>query len=97
MGCKGTTREMVGAVAHHNRPGVLAAVLSVIGDANINIEEMENLIYKGAQAASARIWLDTQPDDATLERIRNCHKHIVSVDLQEIDESSPAHMQTTSA
>jgi D-3-phosphoglycerate dehydrogenase len=45
-------------VRHLNRPGVLRDVFDIIGQASINVEEMENIIYEGAAAACARIHLD---------------------------------------
>jgi D-3-phosphoglycerate dehydrogenase / 2-oxoglutarate reductase len=48
-------------VRHLNRPGVLAHVFYTLGQAGINVEEMENVIYEGAKAACARIQLDSMP------------------------------------
>jgi D-3-phosphoglycerate dehydrogenase len=71
-------------VRHRNRPGVLAQVFQVLSEARINVEEMENVIYEGALAASARIQLDTPPSAADLERIRRSCGEILSVDLTSI-------------
>ena len=45
------------AVRHLNRPGVLSHVFELIGQSGINVEEMENVIFDGGQAACARIQL----------------------------------------
>jgi D-3-phosphoglycerate dehydrogenase len=71
-------------VRHRNRPGVLAQVFQVLSEARINVEEMENVIYEGAHAASARIQLDTSPSEADLDRIRRSCDEILSVDLTSI-------------
>ena len=71
-------------VRHRNRPGVLAHVFQVLSEASINVEEMENVIYEGAEAASARIQLDTSPSSADLERIRASCDEILGVDLASI-------------
>ena len=71
-------------VRHRNRPGVLAQVFQVLSEASINVEEMENVIYEGALAASARIQLDTPPSEADLDRIRRSCAEILSVDLTSI-------------
>lgn len=71
-------------VRHRNRPGVLAHVFGVLSEAGINVEEMENVIYDGAQAASARIQLDTPPSAEHLDRIRSSCEEILSVDLTSI-------------
>ncbi len=71
-------------VRHRNRPGVLAQVFQVLSEARINVEEMENVIYEGALAASARIQLDTPPSETDLDRIRRSCDEILSVDLTSI-------------
>jgi D-3-phosphoglycerate dehydrogenase len=76
------TRLLV--VRHRNRPGVLAHVIGEIGRANINIEEMENVIYQGTEAACAKIRLDADIPEATMQRIRSGSEHILSVDLTTI-------------
>lgn len=68
-------------VRHRNRPGVLARVFDVISAARLNVEEMENVIYEGAEAACARIQLSAAPTAADLERIAGSCPEILSVDL----------------
>jgi D-3-phosphoglycerate dehydrogenase len=77
------TRLLV--VRHRNRPGVLAHVIGEIGRANINIEEMENVIYQGAEAACAMIRLDAGIPEVAMQRIRSGSEHILSVDLTTIE------------
>jgi D-3-phosphoglycerate dehydrogenase len=77
------TRLLV--VRHLNRPGVLALVIGEIGKANINIEEMENVIFQGAQAACAKVRLDAEPPESVLQKIRDGSSNIISVDLTAID------------
>ncbi len=57
-------------VRHLDRVGVLAGVLGEIREAGWNVQEMENLVFEGAEAACARLRVDGTPDDATLARIR---------------------------
>jgi D-3-phosphoglycerate dehydrogenase len=73
------------SIRHQNRPGVLAHVFRVLADASINVEEVENIIYHGAQATLARIHLDGVPDRRALDGIRAGNAHIISVELTEID------------
>jgi D-3-phosphoglycerate dehydrogenase / 2-oxoglutarate reductase len=68
-------------VRHRNRPGVLAVVFDVLSEAAINVEEMENVIYEGAEAACARIQLDQPPTDAHLNEILARCADILSLDL----------------
>lgn len=79
------TRLLV--VRHLNRPGVLAHVIGRIGEAKLNIEEMENVIYESAKAACAKIQLDAEPDEATMEKIRTGNEHVLSVDLTIIEQA----------
>ena len=73
------------SIRHRNRPGVLAHVFHVLAGAAINVEEVENIIYHGAQATLARIHLDGVPTNGALERIRTGNADIISVDLSEVD------------
>jgi D-3-phosphoglycerate dehydrogenase len=57
-------------VRHLNRPGVLAHIFYTLGQAGINAEEMENIIYEGGEAALARIHLNQAPTDEQMSVIR---------------------------
>jgi D-3-phosphoglycerate dehydrogenase len=57
-------------VRHYNRVGVLAGVLDDLRNAEINIEEMENLIFAGGKAASCTLKLDSEPTADTIKKIR---------------------------
>ena len=71
-------------VRHRDRPGVLAQVLDAIRAARINVQEMENIIFEGAEAAVARINLEAAPDAATLDRLRAENADIIELDLLEL-------------
>ena len=72
-------------VRHINRPGVLAHVFYTLGQAGINVEEMENIIYDGARAACARIQLDDLPQEAHLHAIGG-NENVLSVTLTQIPQ-----------
>jgi D-3-phosphoglycerate dehydrogenase / 2-oxoglutarate reductase len=72
------------SIRHRNRPGVLAHVFGVLAGAEINVEEVENIIYHGAKATLARIHLDGVPTNGALDRIRSGNQDIISVELSEI-------------
>ena len=57
-------------VRHHDRPGVLAHVFDQLRAADLNVQETENIVFEGAEAAVARINLDGAPSDGVCERIR---------------------------
>jgi len=60
-------------------------VFGVLAGGAINVEEVENIIYHGAQATLARIHLDGVPDGGALDRIRTGNPDIISVELSQID------------
>jgi D-3-phosphoglycerate dehydrogenase len=68
-------------VRHVDRPGVLASVLDAIKSEQINVQEMENIVFEGAAAAVARINLDNAPSDDILNRIRSGSSDIIELDL----------------
>ena len=68
-------------VRHLDRPGVLAQVLDALKAESINVQEMENIVFDGAEAAVARINLDRAPSAATLTSLRNGGGSIIELDL----------------
>ena len=68
-------------VRHLDRPGVLAGVLEAIRQAEINVQEMENVIFDGAQAAVARIHLETSPAPEAIARMQASSPYILEVGL----------------
>lgn len=68
-------------VRHLDRPGVLAAVLDAIKSERINVQEMENIVFEGAEAAVARINLDNAPSDEILNQLRAGNSDIIELDL----------------
>jgi D-3-phosphoglycerate dehydrogenase len=73
-------------VRHYDRVGVLAHVMDQLRRANINIEEVQNIVFEGAGAASCRIQLDTEPDDKLLGAINNGSADIIGVERLRIGE-----------
>jgi D-3-phosphoglycerate dehydrogenase len=68
-------------VRHRDRPGVLAHVFEHLRRSNINVQETENVIFEGAQAAVARINLDGAPSDALLRDIQAGNGDILDLHL----------------
>ncbi len=71
-------------VRHRDRPGVLAQVLDAIKAEQINVQEMENIVFEGAEAAVARINLDQAPSRATLNQLRDGNPDIIELNVLEI-------------
>ena len=73
-------------VRHFDRVGVLAFVMDQIRRANINIEEVQNIIFDGAAAACCRIQLNTEPGDKLLAAIKDGNPNVISVESLRIGE-----------
>jgi D-3-phosphoglycerate dehydrogenase len=78
---KSTPATCALVVRHRDRPGVLASVLDVISTALINVQEMENIVFEGAEAAVARIHLESEPSAEILERMRRANADILEVSV----------------
>jgi D-3-phosphoglycerate dehydrogenase / 2-oxoglutarate reductase len=68
-------------VRHRDRPGVLAHVFEHLRHGNINVQETENVIFEGAQAAVARINLDGAPSDTLLTAMQGGNPDILDLHL----------------
>ena len=68
-------------VRHRDRPGVLAHVFNRLRAGNLNVQETENVVFAGAEAAVARINVDGAPDAALLEDIRSGNQDVIDVQL----------------
>jgi D-3-phosphoglycerate dehydrogenase len=71
-------------VRHLDRPGVLATVLDAIKSEHINVQEMENIVFEGAEAAVARINLDKAPSQAILDGLRAGSEDVIELSVLEI-------------
>lgn len=72
-------------VRHLDRPGVLAGVLEAIKAEQINVQEMENIVFEGAEAAVARINLDNAPSREVLARVHHENADILELNLLDIN------------
>ena len=68
-------------IRHRDRPGVLAHVFEHLRQADINVQETENIVFEGAEAAIARINLDGPASQAQLDAIAPGNENILSVQL----------------
>src|SRR5215213_7308957 len=71
-------------VRHRDRPGVLAGVLEAIKAEQINVQEMENIVFEGAAAAVARINLDNAPAKESLRKLEEGNPDIIELDLLDL-------------
>lgn len=70
-------------VKHYDKPGVLAGVLDLIRDGNINIEEIENVIFEGGIAASCTMKLKNAATADMLKKMSE-NPNVLSVSHVEI-------------
>lgn len=68
-------------VRHRDRPGVLAHVFSHLRQANLNVQETENIVFEGAHAAVARINLDGEPPAAVCAKIKSENNDVLDLQL----------------
>lgn len=72
-------------VRHADRVGVLASVLDTLQRAAINVQEMENIVFKGAgAAASAHIQVSAAPGAEVLAEIQ-ASEHVFAADLKSLE------------
>lgn len=72
-------------VRHYDRVGVLAFVLDVIRRANINVEEVRNIVFDGAAAASCCIQLNAEPKTELLDALREGNSDIIGLEAIHLD------------
>jgi D-3-phosphoglycerate dehydrogenase len=70
-------------VRHLDRPGMLAHTLDAISAAEINVQEMENIIFDGALAAVARINVEGTIGGSLIEAIK-AHEAVIDVTVIEL-------------
>jgi D-3-phosphoglycerate dehydrogenase len=71
-------------IRHYDRVGVLAFVMDQIRRAGINIQEVQNIVFEGAAAASCRIQLDSEPGADLLAAIKGGNENIIGLELLEL-------------
>lgn len=73
-------------VRHYDKPGVLANVLAVLKEGDINVQELENVIFDDNIAACCTMQLDARPTDGMLEQIRRRTNEVISAMLVNLKE-----------
>ncbi|MGA1369625.1 MAG: NAD(P)-dependent oxidoreductase, partial [Blastocatellia bacterium] len=68
-------------IRHRDRPGVLAHVLNQVKAADLNVQQMENLLFDGGEAALARIELNGTLEPEQMARIREGNPDILEASL----------------
>lgn len=68
-------------VRHFDKPGVLANVFNDLKSADINIQEVENLIFEGTMTACCTLKLDAQPPEGTIASIVSRSNEVIQAQL----------------
>jgi D-3-phosphoglycerate dehydrogenase len=64
-----------------NKPGSLATVFQLLASDQVNVEEMDHVVYTGGEEAGAHIRLSNMPSEETVERIRACKTNVLSLEI----------------
>jgi D-3-phosphoglycerate dehydrogenase len=81
--CDHTEAPWKMVVRHYDKPGVIANVMNELKKADINAQELENVIFDGKKTACCTIQLDSKPSDEIYERISTRQDEVISVMLIE--------------
>ena len=68
---------------NHDRPGVVGAVGTILGEAGCNISRMQLALQRERSEAAMLVNLDSAPPDTVLERLRSL-PHVISCQLVEL-------------
>jgi D-3-phosphoglycerate dehydrogenase len=79
--CKLTPATHMLVVRHRDKHGELAHVFEYLRVAQLNVQETENIIFDGAQAAVARINLDGAPSPRALDAMQSGNADILDLQL----------------
>ena len=80
-----TSAKAMLSVRHRNFPGVLARIFEIVSHEGVNVEEMENVVYQGEEAACARMQLDKILSPDSIASMRE-HEHVLSVTTSAINK-----------
>lgn len=66
-------------VRHYDKVGVLAAVLELVRNHGLNVEDMSNTIFAGQKAAVAMIKLSSAPSETLIDEIGKLQDKVIQV------------------
>jgi D-3-phosphoglycerate dehydrogenase len=86
-----TPAKFVLVVRHRDEPGVLASVFDALRDERVNVQETENIVFTGAQAAVARINVDAEPSEASLQKAVASNPNILDIQVVPLNAPASSH------
>jgi len=69
-------------VRHYDRVGVLASVLGILRNHDVNVEDMSNTIFQGAKTAVAAIRLTRMPPPEVVAEIAGLSDAVIAVEVK---------------
>jgi D-3-phosphoglycerate dehydrogenase / 2-oxoglutarate reductase len=78
---KSTTAPWQLIVRHYDKPGVIAGIMNELKGANINAEELENVMFEGKVTACCIIRVSEKPGEAIMSNIRGMKDMVISATL----------------
>lgn len=81
---KATAAKYQLVIRHYDKPGILANVLKDLKGADINIQEMENVIFEGTETACCTLKLESKPSEKTIASITSRTDEVIQAQLVEI-------------
>lgn len=79
--CEHTDAPWQLVVRHYDKPGVIANVMNELKEADINAQELTNVIFEGKQTACCTIQLDAEPSSEIMKSIRTRQDEVISATL----------------
>lgn len=61
-------------IRHKDVVGVLAEILNILKNNDINVQEMSNIVFKGAKSACATLQIDHKPSKSAIKQINDMEK-----------------------
>ena len=71
-------------VRHYDRPGVLANVLGDLKASQINVQEVENVIFEGGKTACCTLRLDARPGEEVINSICARSDEVIQASLVDV-------------
>jgi len=78
-------------VRHLDQPGVLAYVFDTLRDSGVNVQETENIVFAGAEAAVARVNLDSAPPNGVVSKLRAGNPLIIDAQIVPLGAPAASH------
>eukprot|EP01084_Bolivina_argentea_P000620 1155_1 len=76
-----TPAKFTVTIRHKDAVGVLANILNILKTDNINVQEMDNVVFRGAKSAFATLNVDQKPSSYAISAINNM-KEVYGIEIK---------------